>query len=281
MFSILCSILSSVLSYIILSRISFPFNAQFYLLLVEITKLLVAACCMCCIKKQKIKFRWGFIVNALLYAAVNSLTYFILSSTQPSVYSVLNQHKIIWVVIFSLILLKKTFSKQQYIALAMVCSGCILVKMSDAGVHVSVFSVCLIIVQGICSSLSSVWIEKMMKVTDRPHVSDNIQHQKLYWYLADSVQMYCFGIPIYACAAIMNKNTIVIPDYYALLILVVGTVQGLSLGAVFVYHSSVVRSLISAVVIVILAVYQNEYSLKVVTGIVLVVTGVVCWVWRN
>lgn len=55
----------------------------------------------------------------------------------------------------------------------------------------------------------------------------------------------------------------------------VGVLQGLSLGAVFVYHSSIVRSLVAAIVIVILAVEHGVYSVEIVSGIALVVLGVI------
>jgi drug/metabolite transporter (DMT)-like permease len=116
---------------------------------------------------------------------------------EPSIYSVLIQHKLIWVVVFSLILLKKSFGVQQYVSLIVVCYGCMLVKMSNIDGDISAAAVVLIIVQGICSSLSSVWIEKMMKVEDRPKVSEDESKQKLYWFLSDSFQMYMFGIPIF------------------------------------------------------------------------------------
>jgi drug/metabolite transporter (DMT)-like permease len=116
---------------------------------------------------------------------------------EPSIYSVLIQHKLIWVVVFSLILLKKSFGVQQYVSLIVVCYGCMLVKMSNIDGDISAAAVVLIIVQGICSSLPSVWIEKMMKVEDRPKVSEDESKQKLYWFLSDSFQMYMFGIPIF------------------------------------------------------------------------------------
>ena len=58
----------------------------------------------------------------------------------------------------------------------------------------------------------------------------------------------------------------------------VGTIQGLSLGAVFVYYNSVVRSIISAVVIVILAILHGVFSTQIVLGIAFVVLGLAGYV---
>jgi len=61
----------------------------------------------------------------------------------------------------------------------------------------------------------------------------------------------------------------------------VGVLQGLALGAVFVYHSSVVRSLVAAVVIVLLAIEHGVYSVEIVSGITMVVLGVIGWVYKK
>lgn len=47
------------------------------------------------------------------------------------------------------------------------------------------------------------------------------------------------------------------------------------------YHSSVVRSLVAAMVIVILAVEHRVYSVEIVSGIAMVVLGVIGWVYKN
>jgi len=156
-----------------------------------------------------------------------------------------------------------------------------LVKMSNIDGDISAAAIFLIIFQGICSSLASVWIEKMMKVEDRPKVSEDESKQKLYWFLSDSFQMYMFGIPIYLVGSFSDREAIDIPMSLGFLLVVIGVLQGLSLGAVFVYHSSIVRSLVAAIVIVILAVEHGVYSVEIVSGIALVVLGVIGWVYKK
>jgi drug/metabolite transporter (DMT)-like permease len=200
---------------------------------------------------------------------------------EPSIYSVLIQHKLIWVVMFSLVLLKKSFSVQQYVSLMVVCIGCMLVKMSNVDGDISASALCLIVLQGVCSSLASVWIEKMMKVEERPKVFEDESRQKLYWFLSDSFQMYMFGVPIYLAGSFSADQSVNIPMSLGALLVTVGVSQGLALGAVFVYHSSVVRSLVAAVVIVLLAVEHGVYSVEIVSGIVLVILGVIGWVYKK
>ena len=276
---VILAIVSCVASNLLIRYTSehYTYNVAFILLMIECVKLLICACVTRYIGRQPFQVRWGFVVNAVLYSVVNFLTYQITSMIEPSIYSVLIQHKLIWVVVFSLILLKRSFSVQQYISLVVVCFGCMLVKMSNIDGDISAGAIFLIVFQGICSSLASVWIEKMMKVKDRPKVSEDESKQKLYWFLSDSFQMYMFGIPIYLLGSFSSKQEIDIPMSLGFALVAVGVLQGLSLGAVFVYHSSIVRSLVAAMVIVILAVEHRVYSIEIVSGIGLVVLGVIGW----
>ena len=280
MLSIGVAIISSVFSFLFIRHISllYVFNASFYLLIVETTKMLTCFICMNCIKRRKMHIRWGFVVNSLLYALVNTIAFYVPTIIEPAIYAVLIQHKMLWVVMLSTLMLQREFKPVQYVALFAVCWGCMLVKMSNKGGDISAGAVLMIITQGICSSLSSIWIEKMMKTEQRPIVSSDPQKQKLYWFLADSLQMYMFGIPIYAASAYLNPRPVSLPFPYALALVGVGTIQGLSLGAVFVYYNSVVRSIISAVVIVILAILHGVFSTQIVLGIAFVVLGLAGYV---
>ena len=134
MLAVLLSILSCAASNLLIRYTAeqYTYNVSLILLMIECLKLFICACVTRYInREQPFQVRWGFIVNAVLYSVVNFLTYRITSMIEPSIYSVLIQHKLIWVVVFSLILLKKSFSVQQYISLMVVCFGCMLVKMSN------------------------------------------------------------------------------------------------------------------------------------------------------
>lgn len=280
MLSIGVAIITSVFSHLFIRYLSllYTFNASFYLLIVETCKLLLCFICMNCIKRQKMKIRWGFAMNAILYALVNTLAFYIPTIIEPAIYAVLIQHKMLWVVILSTLVLKREFATVQYVALLSVCWGCMIVKMSDSSGEISAAAVFMIIIQGFCSSLSSIWIEKMMKENQRPIVSEDAKTQKLYYFMADSLQMYMFGIPIYAVSACLNPRPINISFQYATALIAAGVIQGFSLGAVFVYYNSVVRSIISAVVIIILAVLHGVFSTQVALGIAFVLSGVIGYV---
>ena len=147
MLAVLLATVSCVASNLLIRYAAghYTYNVAFILLMIECVKLFTCACVTRYINhEQPFQVRWGFIVNAGLYSVVNFLTYRITSMIEPSIYSVLIQHKLIWVVVFSLILLKKSFSIQQYISLVVVCFGCMLVKMSNIDGDISAGAIFLL-----------------------------------------------------------------------------------------------------------------------------------------
>lgn len=122
----------------------------------------------------------------------------------------------------------------------------------------------------------------MMKSNSRPSVSEDPNRQKLFWFFSDSLQMYIFGIPLYIFGWYTSHtpdNTI--PARVFISIVVISIVQGLSLGAIFVYYSSVVRSMVAAIVIVTLALHRGVFSLSVFSGVATVIAGVIGWTFAD
>lgn len=285
MLSIVLAIVASTSLNLVVSHVAskYTYNIAFVLLMVESLKLLLCSIGMRLISnKNYFKIRWGFLVNALLYSVVNVLTHHITILVPSSIYNVLIQHKILWVVIFSIIILKRHFSKIQYMSLILILTGCILLKMTDTSSSISNMGIILIVLQGICSSLSSVWIEKMMKKEERCIISEDEKKQKLYWFLNDSFQMYMFGIPVYIIGNYTtNISTVDVPFHLYLLMILISVINGMALGAIFVYYSSVVRSMISAIVIVFLSLHHGQFTLNIILGISLVLLGILGWTYKR
>lgn len=61
------------------------------------------------------------------------------------------------------------------------------------------------------------------------------------------------------------------------MIISLSILNGMSLGAVFVYHSSIVRSIISAIVIMLLALDHGVFTIYIVLGVGLVLVGIIGW----
>ena len=92
--------------------------------------------------------------------------------------------------------------------------------------------------------------------------------------------MYLFAIPIYATSYVLGFGAPVITTLSleaTIIVILLSILNGMILGAVFVYHSSVIRSIIAAIVIVILAIEHNNYSIPIISGIGLVLSGVIGW----
>ena len=120
MFFVLIATVTSVLSNLSMHHINkyYTYNVSFILLLIECVKLVICFGAMRFINKtQPITIRFGFLVNSFLYSIVNALTHVITSLIRPSMYAVLIQHKLIWVVLFSKIILQKSFTLVQYLSL--------------------------------------------------------------------------------------------------------------------------------------------------------------------
>lgn len=282
MIAIILAIFASTCLNLLLKFTSkhYVYSIPFILLVVEISKLFISLGGMLCISRQRknCPVRFGFIVNSFLYAVVNYLSHVITKTMPVSIYSVLINHKLVWVVLFSIFILKKSFSMKQYVALILVCSGCMLTKMTVNTGQVSEIHFLLILLQGICSSLSSVWIEKMMKISERPVVSENSSNNKFYWFLFDSFQMYLFAIPIYIVGAYTSHTSkTTLPMELFIMVIGLSILNGMSLGAVFVYHSSIVRSIVAAVVIILLALDHGVFTIYIVSGVGLVLVGIIGW----
>jgi len=100
---------STVLSlFIRLCASTYTYNPSSLLLIVESLKLVTCYVGMRWIcDKSYFQVRWGFLVNAFLYAAVNTLTHFINKEVPAALYNALTQHRLLWVVVFSVIILNK------------------------------------------------------------------------------------------------------------------------------------------------------------------------------
>lgn len=96
---------------------------------VELSKIvLVALLSLALFRKLPRMFpiQWGYLVCAFLYMITNILTFEILSNTPVHIYVVLAQHKIVLVAVLSSVLLNKHYTRQQWIACALLVLGIVI-----------------------------------------------------------------------------------------------------------------------------------------------------------
>lgn len=140
-------------------------------------------------------------------------------------YTMLLQHRMLWVVGLSAVVLKRRYELRHYLAILSVIVGCIVVNLKDdddspsSSASSSPFSFAFempnllglfyVILQAFLSAATSVFTEKWMKSTHNalPSLSSDPLRAKLYWFLVDSYQMYLFGLPVYLAFALVGNAT--------------------------------------------------------------------------
>ena len=226
--------------------------------------------------------QWGFAVNALLYIGTNLLSYVILESIDVGLYMILIQHKVLLVVGLSSIVLKRSYTRMQWFACVLLMLGIVLAqyrlngaKQSEHPIRTSILV--LVVVQGLCSSFSGVWMEKMMKRDDD---LDTEPRDPLYDILTDSLQMYGFSLPFYVALASNSFGTHTLPILPSIFLVINGACCGLCIGSIFKYYSAAVRTFVQGATVIlsvwISVVLLNEHlSWGLGFGTVCVVGGIV------
>lgn len=261
------------------SLAGYTFNAPIVILTSEIFKIVFAsAICIAALNKTPFPgpIRWGFSVNAGLYVVTNTLTFFILRNLDVSLYTVLSQHKMLFVLFLSTILLKKTYTVLQWAACMLVAIGIMAAQYSrvqDDHKQVNGTIAGLIITQGLCSAFSSIWIEKMMK-------QDKCDTSVFYTFLTDSLQMYIFSLPIYVIMAYLDLSTHTLPGTLTLALAINGACSGLFVGSILKYFSATVRALVHGGTVVISLIlghvlFYEHIGLTEACGAICVIGGIV------
>lgn len=262
------------------SLAGYTYNTPAVILATELCKIAVASViCIGWFRQTPVPgpIRWGFSVNAGLYAVTNVLTFTIVAQLDISLYTVLIQHKMLFVLLLSTIVLQRAYTVSQWGACMLVAIGIMLTQYSPVGGehnHLDARLAGLIAVQGFCSSLSGVWIEKMMKEEGDRDTS------LLYTFLTDSLQMYVFSLPVYIAMVCMGSSTHTLPAMPTMALAINGACCGLFVGSIFKYFSATVRALVhGAVVIATMAVgvafFAEQVGSADAGGASLVVAGIV------
>jgi len=286
-------------------------DANFMALATEICKVFIV-CILCRGWLHKTPFpgpiRWGFMVNALLYIGTNILTYVILESIDAGLYMVLIQHRILLVVFLSTVVFKRSYSRIQWFACLLLMFGIMLAEykktFTDSEHDTKFSAVLLILAQGLCSSFSGVWIEKMMKrqsiqsgkkapepqkeeeqlsfIEKEKHggiLAEIMADNTFYDFLTDSCQMYLMSVPFYGLLTLTSTGTHTLPVVPSLALVVNGACVGLFIGSIFKYSSATVRSFVQGAVVIVAvwlsaAFLHETLTMELALGTVCVVGGI-------
>ncbi|KAK9994690.1 hypothetical protein SO802_024393 [Lithocarpus litseifolius] len=142
-------------------------------------------------------------IPALLYLVKNLLQYYILEHVDAPGYQILKNLNVISTGVLYRIILKKKLSNMQWVALILLCAGCITsqTKPSFEVFYTSVPGLVMAIVMALLSGFAGVYTEAIMK--KRPSRNINVDN---FW-------LYLFGIALNIVAvvtqdfdAVMNKG---------------------------------------------------------------------------
>jgi drug/metabolite transporter (DMT)-like permease len=224
----------------------FRLNSTYQVLLTELTKI-VLVCLTCWTWLRKTPFpgpiRWGYLVPVFLYTGTNLLTYRILERVDVGIYTVLAQHKILLVACLSSLVLKRKYTRRQWASCLVMMFGIAYTQAEQLESTPTLVIGSLIVAQGVCSSLAGIWMEKMMKKQS----SD-----PFYFFLTDSLQMYLMSLPWYLCLwwTMPNQAHTLTPSR-TFALAVNGACGGLFIGSIFKFYSSLVRSYVQCISVII------------------------------
>ena len=260
------------------NNVGYKIDGNAVVLATEFTKI-CASVALCHTYVHKTPFpgpvRWGFAVNALLYMGTNLLTFYILESIDAGLNIVLGQHKILLIVGLSTVVFQRSYTKTQWTGCVMLMVGVAVTLMQKSGSYTAPpATLAMVLAQGLCSSFSGVWMEKMMKRT-----TPSAGATAFYDFLTDSLQMYAFSLPCYAALATTSISTHTLPALPTTLLVLNGACNGLFIGSVFKYFSAATRAFVQGATVLLVVWISVFFSgeaatVRLAAGTVLVVAGV-------
>jgi drug/metabolite transporter (DMT)-like permease len=200
------------------------------------------------------------------------MAWWLMQNIDKSSFFLAVQHKIVWVVLFSSIVLRKKYNRKQLLGALFVTFGAMISQKNEieefnAGYLHYIVLMCVI------SAFSGVWVELMMK-KDR---GDLNKSEKLYYYLNDSLHMYVLGLPLYCYSYWNSSGDHQLNIELSVLICMSHALQGLVIGSMFVYYSAVWRSIQSSFTIVVLLILDSRLEINSLAGLLFIMLGSYCW----
>ncbi|XP_071796482.1 CMP-sialic acid transporter-like [Asterias amurensis] len=219
-------------------------------------------------------------VPSIIYAIQNNLAFVALSNLDAATYQVSYQMKVITTAIFMVIMLNKSLSRTQWVAIVLLFLGVAMVQVESASSNKSTdvhynypVGVVCILISCLCSGFAGVYFEKVLKGTDTS-----------LWIR--NVQMYLFGI-VSGIVAVFSKDGEVILEqgflhgynYLVWIIVAMASIGGLYTSIVVKYTDNIIKGFSTAVSIILAAVgsfllFQKTFGVVFLLGTGLVISAV-------
>ncbi|XP_024407457.1 CMP-sialic acid transporter isoform X1 [Desmodus rotundus] len=189
-------------------------------------------------------------VPSLVYAVQNNMAFLALSNLDAAVYQVTYQLKIPCTALCTVLMLKRTLSKLQWISVFMLCGGVTLVQWKPAqATKVMVEQNPLlgfgaIAIAVLCSGFAGVYFEKVLKSSDTSLWVRNIQ-----MYLSGIV-VTLVGVYLSDGAEIKEKGFFYGYTYYVWFVIFLASVGGLYTSVVVKYTDNIMKGFSAAAAII-------------------------------
>ncbi|XP_060061482.1 CMP-sialic acid transporter isoform X2 [Erinaceus europaeus] len=189
-------------------------------------------------------------VPSLVYAVQNNMAFLALSNLDAAVYQVTYQLKIPCTALCTVLMLNRTLSKLQWIAIFMLCGGVTLVQWKPAqATKVMVEQNPLlgfgaIAIAVLCSGFAGVYFEKVLKSSDTSLWVRNIQ-----MYLS-GIAVTLVGVYLSDGAEIKEKGFFYGYTYYVWFVIFLASVGGLYTSVVVKYTDNIMKGFSAAAAIV-------------------------------
>jgi UDP-sugar transporter A1/2/3 len=222
-------------------------------------------------------------VPAVLYTAQNYLLFIALSNLDAPTFQVLYQLKTLFTALFSVALLGKRLSQQQWLGLVVLSAGVVAVQRPDvsttgtpAAEPLSVVGLAAVVAAAASSGFASVYFEKLLKVSTGPVAS--------LW--VRNVQLAVFAVPASALTALVQDGAAIAAHgplvgfgAAACAVVALNAAGGLLVAAVIKYADNLVKTFATVVSILLSALLSIPLfgllpSAGLVQGIALVCVSV-------
>lgn len=216
-----------------------------------------------------------FLIPALLYGASNTLVYFGMSYISPALFHVFGNTRILTAGIMYRIIIGKKQTDIQWLSMIIIAIGAIMSSNTNSSGELknAFIGFFLILAMSIFSTSASIYTEKFFKKSENVSI------------FYQNCLLYTFGLLVNAGALIIRSNSMdgkeVFAgfDIYAVFVLIVQSIMGISLSFIFKYLDNIVYVISLVISMFLTAIISSftdnfEFTFTFLSSLMLVTIGI-------